>query len=71
MRKLLGTDLRVMPHIQSKTKVWKEKYQSNTTALDTTGVGWNETSNTIECPEKKTWELLIKVYFIDMFDSPM
>ena len=71
LRKIPGTDLRVMPHIQSKTNVWKEKYQSITTALDTTGVGWNDTSNTIDCPEEKTWELLVKVYFIDIFDSQM
>ena len=66
IQRLPSTKLRVMPHIQSKTKCG-----SIISALDTTKVGWNDTSNTIDCPEEKTWELLVKVYFIDIFDSQM
>ncbi|KAK6150734.1 hypothetical protein DH2020_015666 [Rehmannia glutinosa] len=43
-----GTDLKGIPHINSKIHVWKKDYGSLVTMLSRRGIGWNVTTNMIE-----------------------
>ncbi|KAK6160716.1 hypothetical protein DH2020_004097 [Rehmannia glutinosa] len=61
MQKIIpGTDLKGIPHINSKIHVWKKDYGSLVTMLSRSGIGWNVSTNTIEAPddawaENKSW----------------
>ncbi|KZV48877.1 hypothetical protein F511_16684, partial [Dorcoceras hygrometricum] len=52
-----GTDLRENPHINSKVHVWKKTYGTLVTLLGKSGVGWNDTDNTVEATDE-TWETI-------------
>ncbi|KZV42608.1 hypothetical protein F511_19946 [Dorcoceras hygrometricum] len=56
---LPGTDLRGNPHINSKVHVWKKTYGTLVTLLGKSGVGWNDTDNTVEETDE-TWDTIIK-----------
>ncbi|KAG8383148.1 hypothetical protein BUALT_Bualt05G0154500 [Buddleja alternifolia] len=43
MRMFPGTDIRSMPHINSKINVWKKNFETIYQLLSTLGIGWNET----------------------------
>ncbi|KAL8541829.1 hypothetical protein ACS0TY_002908 [Phlomoides rotata] len=45
---LLGTDLVVNPHVNSKIHVWKKEYGSLFDVLSKSRIGWNCTTNTID-----------------------
>lgn len=56
-----NTDLKRMPHINSKLSSWKKNYYSLTSMLSRSGVGWNLNGNfTIDCTNDQ-WELIVKV----------
>ncbi|KAG8372856.1 hypothetical protein BUALT_Bualt12G0110500 [Buddleja alternifolia] len=55
-----GTDLRAMPHINSKIHVWRKDYGSLTIMLKKSGIGWNDTTKMIEA-EDEAWENFVKV----------
>ena len=59
--KLGESDIRAIPHIELKVKVWKQKYYSIFDIMDVSGVGWNEITKTDDCPDEYTWKLLLKV----------
>lgn len=55
------TDLKGMPHINSKLCAWKKNYNSLSGILSRSGVGFNLNGNhMIEC-EDEQWEQIIKV----------
>ncbi|KZV51536.1 hypothetical protein F511_05852 [Dorcoceras hygrometricum] len=54
-----GTDLRGNPHINSKVHVWKKTYATLVTLLGKSGVGWNDTDNTVDATDE-TWDTIIK-----------
>ncbi|KZV57242.1 hypothetical protein F511_03486 [Dorcoceras hygrometricum] len=54
-----GCTLRGNPHINSKVHVWKKTYSTLVTLLGKSGVGWNDTDNTIEATDE-TWATIIK-----------
>ncbi|KZV46920.1 hypothetical protein F511_06162 [Dorcoceras hygrometricum] len=54
-----GCTLRGNPHINSKVHVWKKTYSTLVTILGKSGVGWNDTDNTIEATDE-TWDTIIK-----------
>ncbi|XP_073025150.1 uncharacterized protein [Primulina eburnea] len=56
---LTGTNIRGNPHINSKIHVWKKTYSSLVTLLSKSGVGWNDTDNTIDATDE-TWESIVK-----------
>ena len=58
---LPGSDLRGMPHIESKIKTWKKHYNSLGDMLNTSGFGWNDTNKTIEVESDDVWEAYVKV----------
>ncbi|XP_057780275.1 uncharacterized protein LOC130998869 [Salvia miltiorrhiza] len=54
------TDLKAMPHINSKTTTWKKNYNSLCTMLDVTGVGFNlDGKHMIDCTNEQ-WEHIVK-----------
>ncbi|KAK6164105.1 hypothetical protein DH2020_000969 [Rehmannia glutinosa] len=57
---ILGTDLKGIPHINSKIHVWKKDYGSLVTMLSHSGIGWNVTTNMIEVPDD-AWAEYVKV----------
>ncbi|XP_057765008.1 uncharacterized protein LOC130985860 [Salvia miltiorrhiza] len=55
------TDLKGMPHINSKTTTWKKQYYSLTQILGNTGVGFNVNGmHMVDCNDEQ-WEQIIKV----------
>ncbi|XP_073132514.1 uncharacterized protein [Henckelia pumila] len=54
-----GTNLRGNPHINSKIHVWKKTYSTLVTLLSKSGVGWNDSENTIEVTDE-AWEAIVK-----------
>ncbi|KAK6137430.1 hypothetical protein DH2020_028853 [Rehmannia glutinosa] len=61
MQKIIpGTDLKGIPHINSKIHVWKKDYGSLVTMLSRSGIGWNVTTNMIEAPDD-AWVEYVKV----------
>ncbi|XP_075477636.1 uncharacterized protein LOC142518711 [Primulina tabacum] len=54
-----GTNIRRNPHINSKIHVWKKTYSTLVTLLSKSGVGWNDTDNTIDATDE-TWESIVK-----------
>ncbi|KZV28056.1 hypothetical protein F511_33109 [Dorcoceras hygrometricum] len=55
-----GCTLRGNPHINSKVHVWKKTYSTLVTLLGKSGVGWNDTDNTVEATDE-TWDSIIKM----------
>ncbi|XP_057797372.1 uncharacterized protein LOC131013315 [Salvia miltiorrhiza] len=54
------TDLKVMPHINSKITIWKKNYNSLTKMLKPSGVGFNLTgTHMIDCNDEQ-WEQIVK-----------
>ncbi|KAL8498346.1 hypothetical protein ACS0TY_021606 [Phlomoides rotata] len=52
MRKLIGTDIRVNPHIASRISIWKKAHGSLQTMLGgggDSGIGFNATTDLIDC----------------------
>ena len=58
---LPGTDLRGIPHIESKIKMWRKQYNSLVTMLRTSGFGWNSTLKMIEVESNDVWNNYLKV----------
>ncbi|XP_073274251.1 uncharacterized protein [Primulina huaijiensis] len=54
-----GSSLRGNPHINSKIHVWKKTYSTIVTVLSKSGVGWNDSDNTIDVTDE-TWETIVK-----------
>ncbi|KAH6763079.1 hypothetical protein C2S52_020512 [Perilla frutescens var. hirtella] len=55
-----STDLKDMPHINSKTTTWKKNYYSLSTMLNRSGVGFNlKGTHMIECNNEQ-WEQIVK-----------
>ncbi|KAK6153770.1 hypothetical protein DH2020_013409 [Rehmannia glutinosa] len=57
---ILGTDLKGIPHINSKIHVWKKDYGSLVTMLSRSGIWWNVTTNMIDAPDD-AWAEYVKV----------
>ncbi|KZV21181.1 hypothetical protein F511_25951 [Dorcoceras hygrometricum] len=47
------------PHINSKIHVWKKTHGTLVTMLSRSGIGWNESTKTIEATDE-TWEAFVK-----------
>ncbi|XP_073019157.1 uncharacterized protein [Primulina eburnea] len=62
-----GTNIRGNPHINSKIHVWKKTYSTLVTLLSKSGVGWNDTDNTIDVTDE-TWESILKVCTLKYFE---
>ncbi|XP_073152220.1 uncharacterized protein At2g29880-like [Henckelia pumila] len=54
-----GTDIRGMPHINSKIHVWKKNYGSLFSILSISGIDWNDTDKMIDAPDDD-WTALVK-----------
>ncbi|XP_075486392.1 uncharacterized protein LOC142526003 [Primulina tabacum] len=54
-----GNSLRGNPHINSKIHVWKKTCSTIVTLLSKSGVGWNDSNNTIDVTDE-TWETIVK-----------
>ncbi|XP_075515735.1 uncharacterized protein LOC142550546 [Primulina tabacum] len=54
-----GSSLRGNPHINLKIHVWKKTYSALVTLLSKSGVGWNDSNNTVDVTDE-TWEALVK-----------
>ncbi|KAG8383516.1 hypothetical protein BUALT_Bualt04G0021600 [Buddleja alternifolia] len=63
-----GRDLKSEPNISSKVHVWKKNYNSISGMLGTSGIGWNDSSNTIEVHSEQVWEEYVKVYKVLQID---
>ncbi|KAK6128128.1 hypothetical protein DH2020_038131 [Rehmannia glutinosa] len=57
---LPGTDLKGIPHINSKIHVWKKDYGSLVSMLSRSGIGWNDSTCMIECTDE-AWAEYMKV----------
>lgn len=58
------TDLQANPNIISKLTTWKKAYGSIVSAQrDTTGVGFNTTTNTLEVTDEQ-WEMVVNVSYL-------
>lgn len=55
-----GTDIRAIPHINSKIHVWKKNYSSLLSMLSRSGIGWNDTTKMIEANDE-AWDAYVKV----------
>ncbi|XP_057798151.1 uncharacterized protein LOC131014254 [Salvia miltiorrhiza] len=61
MRKeFIGTDIKGMPHINSKISAWKKSYNSLLTALDVSGVGFNAKGTFMLDCDNDQWEQILK-----------
>ncbi|KAL8513992.1 hypothetical protein ACS0TY_013198 [Phlomoides rotata] len=57
MKKLLpGTDLVANPHINSKIHVWMKDYSALSDLLSKSGIGWNDSTHTIDVFNEDVWE---------------
>ncbi|KAL8548334.1 hypothetical protein ACS0TY_007600 [Phlomoides rotata] len=57
MKKLLpGTDLVANPHINLKIHVWKKDYSALSNLLSKSGIGWNDSTHTIDVFNEDVWE---------------
>ncbi|KAL8541475.1 hypothetical protein ACS0TY_002662 [Phlomoides rotata] len=57
MRKLLlGTDLVANPHINLKIHVWKKDYGALSDLLSKSGIGWNNSTQTIDVFNEDVWK---------------
>ncbi|XP_073119891.1 uncharacterized protein [Henckelia pumila] len=54
------TDLRGIPHINSKIHVWKKTHGTLVTMLSRSGIGWNESQKMIEATNEG-WEAFVKI----------
>ncbi|KAG8383401.1 hypothetical protein BUALT_Bualt04G0008800 [Buddleja alternifolia] len=54
-----STDIRAMPHINSKIHVWKKNYGSLVSMLSKSGIGWNDTTKMIEAHDE-AWDSYVK-----------
>ncbi|KAL8500818.1 hypothetical protein ACS0TY_020413 [Phlomoides rotata] len=62
MKKLLpGTDLVANPHINSKIHVWQKYYSALSDLLSKSGIGWNDSTHTIDVFNEDVWEAKKKV----------
>lgn len=57
-----GTDLKGDPHIQSKIHVWRKTYGTLNTLLSRSGIGWNDSTNTIDVGDDQVWQAYILVW---------
>ncbi|KAK6123924.1 hypothetical protein DH2020_042343 [Rehmannia glutinosa] len=57
---LPGTDLKGIPHINSKIHVWKKDYGSLVSMLSRSGIGWNDSTKMIEVHDE-VWADYVKV----------
>ncbi|XP_057777266.1 uncharacterized protein LOC130995830 [Salvia miltiorrhiza] len=61
MRKeFVGTDIKGMPHINSKLSAWKKSYNSLLLALDVSGVGFNAKGTFMLDCDNDQWEMIVK-----------
>ncbi|KAK6164017.1 hypothetical protein DH2020_000881 [Rehmannia glutinosa] len=60
MKVLPGTDLRGIPHINSKIHVWKKDYGSLVSMLSRSGIWWNDNTKMIEAHDE-AWAEYVKV----------
>ncbi|KAL8514005.1 hypothetical protein ACS0TY_013209 [Phlomoides rotata] len=57
MKKLLPeTDLVANPHINSKIHVWMKDYSALSDLLSKSGIGWNDSTHTIDVFNEDVWE---------------
>ncbi|KAL8472183.1 hypothetical protein ACS0TY_029410 [Phlomoides rotata] len=57
IRKLLsGTDILVIPHINSKIHVWKKEYGTLCDLFNKSGIGWNSTTFTLKIVDEAVWD---------------
>ncbi|KAL8523653.1 hypothetical protein ACS0TY_013574 [Phlomoides rotata] len=59
-REFPRTDLQATPNITSKLTTWKKNYSSLVTAHQTTGVGFNNTTNQLDVTDEQ-WEDILKL----------
>ncbi|KAK6143089.1 hypothetical protein DH2020_023437 [Rehmannia glutinosa] len=57
---LPGTDLKGIPHINSKIHVWKKFYGSLVSMFSRSGIGWNDSTCMIECTDE-AWAEYVKL----------
>ncbi|KAL8554481.1 hypothetical protein ACS0TY_002609 [Phlomoides rotata] len=63
MHKLLvGTDIAANPHINSKIHVWKKEYVTLYDMLSKSGIGWNDTTNTLDVQYEGVWNDIKRAY---------
>lgn len=60
-RAVPNTDLKALPHINSKLSSWKKSYYSLTGMLSRSGVGFNLRGNHMIDVEDDQWEQIVKV----------
>ncbi|XP_057767710.1 uncharacterized protein At2g29880-like isoform X2 [Salvia miltiorrhiza] len=61
MRKeFVGTDIKGMPHINSKLSAWKKSYNSLLMALNVSGVGFNAKGTFMLDCDNDQWETIVK-----------
>ena len=56
-----GCDLKAKPQIESKIKTWKKQYSWLSSALMTSGVGWNDTERCLDIQDDDVWDNYVKV----------
>ncbi|KAG8372410.1 hypothetical protein BUALT_Bualt12G0063300 [Buddleja alternifolia] len=54
-----GTNLHAQPHINSKMHTWKKQYGSLFAMIDSSGLGWNETTSMLDATDE-AWEKVVK-----------
>ncbi|XP_073147718.1 uncharacterized protein [Henckelia pumila] len=55
-----GTDIRALPHINSKLHVWKKSHKMLTSILAQRGIDWNAEENMIKAQDD-VWDLYLKI----------
>ncbi|KAG8384008.1 hypothetical protein BUALT_Bualt04G0073400 [Buddleja alternifolia] len=59
VRAFPSTDLRALPHINSRIHVWKKNYGNLSSMLSKSGIGWNDTTKMVEANDD-AWDGYVK-----------